>query len=106
MNILDKLKTVSVPKKAIVTAGITMLLAVLIIGLALLERQSRVQAESRLAAAEQAERAESEQIRLIHELEVASNDKTARLTAVCGYVTGLSQNKAIRPPVVVPAACK
>lgn len=106
MKILHTLPTVKVPKTAIVAAGITILLAVFIIGIALYERQARIEAAQHAAEIKTRTDKQDAVIARLQALENAGASKDKRLATVCDYVAGLAKNKTVRPPVVVPPACK
>jgi hypothetical protein len=93
-------------KALYITAGIVVLLAVIILALALSERQSRVEA-AQSAAKTQATNTQLDGLQADNGTLRASNKTiSGNLAAVCTYVTSLSLNKTLKPAVVVPPACK
>jgi cell division protein FtsL len=111
MKILQTLPKVKVPKKTLlITAGVLALLAVIIVSLALSERQSRVEAENTAAKIKATNtridglQANADELRASNKALQATNKvKSDNLAAVCAYVTSL---KTVRPTPAVIAACK
>lgn len=112
MKILETLKTIKVRKALYITAGTVAVLAVIVLSLALSERQSRVEAAETAAKIKATNsridglQASTDELRASNKALQADNKaKSDKLAAVCAYVTGPSLGKIVRPAAVL-AACK